>query len=324
MNGDGASGSPIGDLVRAWRSLAPDDERTERRLAELLAPELLEGPRARPAPPPEPQDPAPPPELREDLRREQGPAMAVQNEREGELSSDAPLATDLLRDDETGHDAIALPDALPRTHGADSVERVAPLLLRQSSRALLGALVSTRRLAGAIDVPRLVERISQARPIEAIPRLAVRSVRPVLDVLVDESDAMAPFAEDAADAVERLGEIVGRSRLRVLRFEDVPTYAGPSLEELTPYEAPARGTPVLLLSDLGVAASSYPRWRGQAFADFGRRMRRCGCLPVALSPYPATRAPLAVRRAFTIVFWDRGTRVAEVARAVSREGGGLS
>src|SRR5690606_24115468 len=94
--------------------------------------------------------------------------------------------------------------------------------------------------------------------------------------------------------------------------------AGPgSMRTWRAYEPPTPGTPVLVVSDLGISRSraaggaSPEEWL--AFADLvAATGRRC----VALVPFPPHRWPAALERAMHIVHWDRTTSVHTVQRAL--------
>ncbi|HEY0698401.1 MAG TPA: hypothetical protein VGD43_11400, partial [Micromonospora sp.] len=73
------------------------------------------------------------------------------------------------------------------------------------------------------------------------------------------------------------------------------------------------GTPVLLLSDLGVNGrwwdTSAEPWEWRAFA---RLAARHGCPVVALAPCPPSRRPRWLDALFPVVTWDRTATVGGV------------
>jgi len=130
---------------------------------------------------------------------------------------------------------------------------------------------------------------------------------------------MQPFAADQAMLRTALVRVVGRDRTEVLYFDGSPLWGsgtGPK-DEWSEYQAPAAGTPVVVLTDLGIAQppgvaglAGASDWR--AFAD---TLARAGCPLLALVPYPKRRWP-ALSKSMTIVQWDRETTAAVVRRTI--------
>jgi hypothetical protein len=139
-------------------------------------------------------------------------------------------------------------------------------------------------------------------------------------VLLDRSDAMLPFYGDQAILVRELAETVGAHRLEVLRFKGCPSRgAGTgSPGRWSRYEPPRRGTPVVVVTDLGIGrpplaggASEPSEWRA-----FVSDTRAAGCPTVAFVPYAADRLPTGLPRDLRIVRWDRGTTARDARGAV--------
>jgi hypothetical protein len=308
----------VGDLLRAWDRLMPRNPDTERRLVELLAPELLL----------EASSSAPAREAAEStlgtvtgpeaLPSPSLPASFAHGEEDAQPAETLP--TDLVDETEPGGE-IALSEPLPEPAREFEEPSLPSLLSPASSRALLSTLVSVTRAEGDLDLPRMIDCLSRGRPPREVPRLPVRRLRGSLHVLVDSGRAMEPFSRDQAQVIDQLDRVVGRSRFQVRAFERTPDQAylvdaqapGPQRSEL-----PCPGTLVLVLSDLGTSRSAGSLASIGGFAAFGRLLRRNGCRPVALCPYPAARLSSAVRAAFDVVHWDRRTTAGAVARLLSR------
>jgi hypothetical protein len=190
-----------------------------------------------------------------------------------------------------------------------------PLFLPQWMRGITTAALATSAEDGRPDVERLVEAIARGQSVQRVPRESIATLRRGAEVLCDVSEGMLPFARDQDEMVQHLRSTVGRHRLRVTSFD------GPPLIDSTegePSWTPARGTPVLILSDLGIAApllvadrSTPARWLVLA-----RALRRAGCPVVALVPYPPDRWPLTLSRAISIIEWNRRATAAMAQRAV--------
>jgi len=131
---------------------------------------------------------------------------------------------------------------------------------------------------------------------------------------------MQPFGRDQVELEAALDLIVGRDRVDVLRFLNCPTRGVRSRRggRRGRYRAPARGTPVLLVTDLGAGSglsgapgATEPEWL--LFCDI---VRRADCAMVAFVPFPANRVSPALRRAVNIVMWDRPTAAGAVRTTV--------
>jgi hypothetical protein len=86
------------------------------------------------------------------------------------------------------------------------------------------------------------------------------------------------------------------------------------------YEPPASGTPVLLVTDLGIGVPPLAQdtlfiddWR-----DFADRTARARCPIIALVPYSPERWPAALKGIINIIQWDRSTTAGDVHRDVGR------
>jgi hypothetical protein len=195
-----------------------------------------------------------------------------------------------------------------------------PLLRPQSARAVLQALLAQQVEDGAVDLPALVHAVA-VRRVSTLPRRRVSTLRYGVQVLVDNGEAMAPFAADQDHLVDQIREVVGKERTDVRYFADSPLRGngpGPVWTWRRRYRPPPPGTPVLILSDLGI----LPRWdvsaaRPAEWAAFARRLRAAGSTGIALVPCPPARWPAWVRRSFVSVMWDRSLTVggAKVSRA---------
>jgi hypothetical protein len=182
-----------------------------------------------------------------------------------------------------------------------------------------GAL-ATPALVGETDLIAVLQAICRAEAITEIPLTPVPTLVRGVQVLVDRGEGMQPFAADQSWLASRIVDVVGRDRTSVLYFEDSPSLgAGVGLPEDWPaYKPPPPGTPVLLLTDLGIG-----RPHGQVAVDnseewssFAATLAHAGCPLVAFVPYPARRWPPIVRHRMTIVQWDRATTASTVRQAV--------
>jgi hypothetical protein len=194
-----------------------------------------------------------------------------------------------------------------------------PLFPSRTSRAILSGALATPSANGPLNLATVIEMLCRAEVIEELPRLSIPTLVRGVQLLIDRGESMQPFAADQAVLRAALARVVGRDRTEVLYFEGSPLWGagtGPK-DEWPEYQSPAPGTPVVVLTDLGIAQP--PGIAGLAGASewrtFGDTLARAGCPLLALVPYPQRRWP-ALSRSMTIVQWDRTTTAAVVRRAV--------
>lgn len=194
-----------------------------------------------------------------------------------------------------------------------------PLFPAHTSRAILSGALATPSDNGPVDLVRIVELFSRAEALHEIPRVSIPTLVRGVQLLVDMGESMQPFGGDQAVLRAALSQVVGRDRTQVLYFEGSPMWgAGTgSREDWPEYQPPASGTPVVALTDLGIAQpqgvaglAGVADWR--AFAE---AVARAGCPLLALVPYPQRRWP-PLSKSMTVVQWDRATTAAVVARGI--------
>lgn len=215
-------------------------------------------------------------------------------------------------------------EPLPRGASEEHAPRppLEPLLVPEWTRAILSTALSTACGEGDVDVERVAERIARREAVTAVPRLPLTTLRRGVQVLVDQGQGMQPFMRDLTAIQGEIRRVAGEHRARVLRFAGTPLRAagaGPR-GRWGEYLPPPRGTPVLLLTDLGIGRpqlSADPA-TVEEWLELAAVVRRAGCPLVALVPYGAHRWPAALRDAMTLVEWDRPTSAARVRARVGR------
>lgn len=317
------------DLLRAVRTLQAEDAETREAIAAVLG--------LGPAPAPPSPAPQPPParanaarDPHEQPAREPGPdelppmppfphRLPGDHHRYGRVET-------VIRERRPAGRYVPVPEwvrgapalASPRPLPAPAAE---PLFPPRQQRAILGAALATYVAEGGLDVAAAVRAAVSLHPFDRLPRLLMRTLRRGVQVLVDRSAGMEPFAQDAESMVRAVAEVAGRPRTVVLAFRgsppwEVETHAG----ERILWEPPARGTPVLLVSDLGIGGPPLnpDRPRREEWLELARRARRAGCPLVALVPFSPRRWDPVLARRITHLHWDRGTGVGTVRRALAR------
>jgi hypothetical protein len=328
------SQTALADLARALEALGPEDEETRGAIAALLG--------FTPPPPPAlPAPPAPP-----------QPDRTVRVEDEGK-GKDTPEVTDrgpsppvrdaAARPVEPGASELAA--TLTPVHGeshppgwleeVDLLEEPGgpaitppepePLLAPGWVRSVLSGALATLASEGPLDVERLVRAVARAAPMRRVPCRPWPTLARGVQVLVDRSEAMSPFARDQSWLVAQIRAVAGRETTRVLFFDGLPAWGAGTgsrrlWREYHPWHTPPPGTAVLLVSDLGMGPSLFgARSAGVTlWRQFAEDLAHAGCPAVAFVPYGPGRWPRELRRAFHLLHWDPHTSVHTVRREIGR------
>lgn len=185
-------------------------------------------------------------------------------------------------------------------------------------RAILGRLAATREPLGEILLDRLVATLATGEAVTQLPRRPVPGLGRGLQLLLDLGEGMTPFAADLRDFLANIRRLVGREGLTVLHFAGDPLRAGVGARHAwRDYRPPPPGTPVLAVTDLGIAHSDvehHQHWR-----QLAAYLHQRGCGLRLLVPYPAGRWPRDLGPHPILIPWDRGTRPGEVHRRLGRE-----
>jgi hypothetical protein len=199
-----------------------------------------------------------------------------------------------------------------------------PLFAALHRRAILTAALTVWEERGDIDVERVVETLNDVRPLSTIPRLpAPRLQRPV-QVLCDQSAAMAPYRADARVLLQQMDELFARDELSVHLFRGTPL-RGISVaprRPWVPWRPPPPDTAVLVVSTFGIVvppdddeAAGLGEW-----LRFAAVAREASLRPVCLTPFEAREWPVALARALSFVHWSEHTSAGAVLRALRPAG----
>lgn len=320
----------VGDVLRAARALGITSPEAAHELLGMLgaqswAAALLPAPVPLPVPtraaPVPPTDPVRPPAAEQPL----GGTATVQPQPDTPNSPNTAaqvqaeitrIAAEARRPVPPGWAASTEP--LPRAQRPPASVPDALLDPRQE-RALITGLAASVARDGPLDLPRLVSQLCDGRLVRALPRQRRAGLRRGVQVLADIGPGMAPFAPDVAQFMARLGMLVAPERIALLSFRGNPMRGcGEGDGDPAPWQPPPAGTPVLLLTDLGLGARSQaPRGSSvEAWVGFTEAARAAGVTVRALVPYPRERWPKALAERLRAVHWDRRTSAAMVQRAV--------
>ncbi len=196
---------------------------------------------------------------------------------------------------------------------------VAPIFAIGRARSILAASVSMRSADGPIAIRKLVEMLSRLEPVREMPRRPMATLRRGVQLLVDRWGGMEPYAQDVATVVDMIERVVGSPRTQVLwcsgaPLREVTTMSG-ALESWRP---PARGTPVVIVSDLGIGGNLRTTGRTpvREWITLARRARGVGCPVIALVPFGEERWHPELVRAITHIHWDHRMTAGDVRRAI--------
>jgi hypothetical protein len=306
----------LGDLVRAMGKLKAKDLETQKRIAEMLGMTLVEkvidGPSAITDAPilegnqiVDSQNTDPTPALETDF----GDSIPI------------TLQHDQSEKDEWIREVEPLPAA---SQGGEYVApKLEPLFLPQWTRAILSAALVTNAGDGLPDIERITETIARGDVVRELPTHSLPTVRRGVQLLVDKSLAMMPFARDQTWLQKQLQNVVGSDRVQVTRFVGTPlSRIGSRSQAAADYAPPLPGTPVVLLTDLGICQPMLAEdWADpQEWVRFSLIVRHAHCPLIALVPYGPSRWPAELLPYMTIIQWDRKT-TAPIIRSIV--GGGL-
>lgn len=204
------------------------------------------------------------------------------------------------------------PTPAPAGEERDEPPAVEPLFEPAWMRAILFAALAHVDGRGPLDLERTVELLCRREPLTRLPRRTKLRMKNDLQLLVDVNRTMAPFVQDQFALVEAIKRLVSAQNVEQLLFSICPTRGAGRADEW-PWEAyvpPSHpGTLVMVVTDLGVtrAAPGVETGTKEEWLRFAGMIRRDGCQLVTLVPFPARRVPAALRRAMTVIPWDRST-----------------
>lgn len=235
--------------------------------------------------------------------------------------SGPPMATELVSLPDMPPPSLAwLGDRLPLTLasiGDDNGVPIDPLFPPAWTTHIITAALATDDNHGALDVEALVTQLARGEPVRALQYLPERTLRRGAQILCDHSDAMLPFRPDEAQLINRIRRVLGDC-VDVLRFAGLPWRVGAGARRRwTAWKPPSQGTPVVLVTDLGIgrAPGDSARAAPSAWHEFASAVAAAGCPLVAFVPYPPHRWPEALLGALAIIMWDRSTAASTASRA---------
>ncbi|HEX8704270.1 MAG TPA: hypothetical protein VF815_35895 [Myxococcaceae bacterium] len=193
---------------------------------------------------------------------------------------------------------------------------VPPLIEPRKRTPILAAALATHVPEGRPLIEPMIQAISRALLLTELPRRSRPTLRRGVQVLVDVGEGLIPFDADVRTLVEGVRRSVGQARTEVLSFTGSPLRGvGTDVSvDGQPWRPPMQGTPLLILTDLGLGgpATSFHRAYAAEWARFAESAHHAQCPPVVLVPYPPERWPRTLRGRLTLLHWDRGTTAGAV------------
>ncbi len=196
--------------------------------------------------------------------------------------------------------------------------RLIPALRRQ---------LSTNRL-GKLDLNRLVQNMAEQEMPRYLPRRRLQNWHPELVVILDFCWRLWPYREDMHRLATRLLQYCGRSgvSLRIINHGPLGTWSD-WLAHQNPYfveqpldrhwQMPVAGTPVLIVSDLGLLEGGQSA-QSRVWQAFISTLIKAQAKPVALLPLGAEQLDGAISQLLTMLRWSPDAR----ARPESAHGSG--
>lgn len=232
-----------------------------------------------------------------------------------------------LRPSATGSHGSAIPipgpSLAPVARSVEPVtEPIQTLLPPHQEATLLTRLCGTSRPTGQLDVPATVRAVARQRHLRTFPRRRRLTLARGVLVLADAGEGLLPYGRDVALLLTRLRQVIGPELVTDGWFLDDPTGGVGFDDDLVSFEPPPAGTPVLLLTDLGIAGGAVRRrWpHPKQLAELAVRLRQRRSPLLALVPYPSELWPFRLDRSIAIVSWDRRATGSAVQAAKRRAG----
>ena len=210
--------------------------------------------------------------------------------------------------------AIALSPASLSTHIA-----LPPLLAARIDRAIVAAALGTHVEEGDVDLDRLITVVAAGLPIQSVPRQAVTDTAARRASACRCGSGDGPVPQDINYLIERLRAIAPSDLLTIEPFLGCPSRGDDAVSSLRAgWAPPPRGTPVIVVTDLGIGGPLHGRDRAtqEEWLVFARSVRLAGHPLIGFIPYEPRRWPSRLARTMTLLHWSERTRIGSVKRAM--------
>lgn len=186
-------------------------------------------------------------------------------------------------------------------------------------RGLLSEQVQTRKP----DIPKIVRIVANGHWLERIPRAKRLRWSSHVQLLVDRPERTCFFNQDYSHLIEQLKQLRGATGLELQRWQRQPggrvRIERGKRYEVRDWQAPASGTTVFILSDLGLLDDSGIATR--AWLKVGKLLRQAGCKAVVLLPLPERYLLRELVKYFDCISWHRSSSLQSANYVLPREQG---
>nr|WP_218187966.1 formylglycine-generating enzyme family protein [Desulfosarcina cetonica] len=174
-------------------------------------------------------------------------------------------------------------------------------------RSILGEIKDL----GAIDIPKVIQSTAEMRPMKRLPRIYRPGWARRCVLLIDADTRLIPFLQDARQLYRNVLKVRGRLGLDLQLFENGPSgpVSRPGKAPLShlPFKNPEPGTPILIISDLGLFSRDAKLKND--WVKFGHKLRQSNFQPVVLTPAPYRLWTRELTSLYRMACWDRGMRL---------------
>jgi len=192
-----------------------------------------------------------------------------------------------------------------------------PLFVPTHERALVATAVKTLRPDGGVNVLALVDSVCRRAFPRVLPRLVVPSMHGGLQLIIDRSSWLQPFRGDIVSLARRFRDVAGAAIEELHVREAPPLMARPGDDEERAWKVPARGTAIVIVTDLGRTARRQGRVApAEEWRKLLKRPEVAAFDPIVIVPgRPTHYAGLTEGLPRVLVLgWDRTTRLLEIIR----------
>ncbi len=194
-----------------------------------------------------------------------------------------------------------------------------PLMPWKSLRSLLKDTTHPISTSHSIDIGKLTRHIAQGEFIRSIPKRSQRRSSQQLNLVIDRSSRLIPFAHDQDLVWRQLQQALPNGRLRLFEchspFQMVTATSEGITEDASYIERQFLDGSVLILGDLGVLEKNQPMEK--QWLAWVRRLHQRGIRISALVPYSLDRVPNAFTSCLQVIPWQ-GLAVSSVRDAEAR------
>ena len=180
-------------------------------------------------------------------------------------------------------------------------------------RALILAMISKLTRAREIDIDRAVLSLARLDFDRRLPSRLKRSIRSGAVVVLDIGPSMEPFHFDLQFFCQAFLSVVGGcgTEVRYTNGSPLQGVLDPQVGATGQWRWPLPGTPILLVTDLGIGRSPdvFRAPQTNSWIAFASAAMQAGNPLRVLAPYSPTRFPGSIRSKIPIVEWDRETGV---------------